>query len=150
MLVSAGSALVPFSSTHIGSRHGGPEPWTTHRQSMSWRCPLSHAQTKRIGVTSLLRPSSNWNLRRPLLSRSCQRTNRRRRVVLVPVVFVSTCSQINQVGNIGVATPRGTPSRESTDEGGVRNERCAAGSRRPWAFRSCSRRIVRRGSGIVV
>ena len=84
---------------------------------------LSHAQTKRIGVTSLLRPSSNWNLRRPLVSRSCQRTSRRRRVVFAPDVFVSTCSQTNHVGNIGAATPRGIPSRASADVGGVRNER---------------------------
>ena len=27
---------------------------------------MSHAQTNRIGGTSLLRPSSNWNFRRPL------------------------------------------------------------------------------------
>ena len=58
------------------------------RQSISWRCPLSQAHTKRIGVTSLLRPSSYWNLLRPLLSRSCQRTKRRRLVVLAPEVFV--------------------------------------------------------------
>ena len=117
---------------------------------MSWRCPLSHAQTKRIGVTSLLRPSSNWNFRRPLLSRSCHRTSRRRRVVFVPDGFVSTCSQMNHVGKIGAATPREIPFRTSTDVGGVRNERLAAGSRRPCSLSICSRRIVNRGSGSVV
>ena len=105
---------------------------------------------ERIGVTSLLRPSSYWNFRRPFVSRSCQRTNRRRRAVLAPAVAVSTCSQMNHVGKMGAATPRGIPSRASTDVGGVRNERVAAGSRRPCSLSSCSRRIVRRGSGSVV
>src|SRR5579872_1050347 len=102
-----------------------------------------------MGVTSLLRPSSNTNLRLPLLSRSCQRTNRRRRVDLASEVLVSTCSQTNQVGKIGAATPRELLSLVFPDTGGIRNERCALLSRRPCSLRSCSKRIVRRGSATI-
>jgi hypothetical protein len=57
--------------------------------------------------------------------------------------------RLNHVGNIGATTPRGIPFRASTDVGGVRNERWAAGSSRPCCLSIISSRIVRRGSGSV-
>ncbi len=45
---------------HIGSWHAWPS-CTIHLQSMSCKWPFSHAQTKRIGVTSDLLPSSKTN-----------------------------------------------------------------------------------------
>ena len=99
---------------------------------MSCRWPLSHAQTKRIGVTSLLRPSSNLEFSPTLACRDPANAPAADGAsALAAVVIVSTCSQMNHVGKIGAATPRGIPSLASARYGGVRNERLAAGSRRP-------------------